>query len=240
MKGKTALHIAARAAMLSAGGALAGLGSGLVKAEPAANTLPSGETVTAGEAKITRDGRVMTVDQSSNRLITEWQDFSVGKDAHVEFVQPSSSSSALNRVTGSRPSEIFGSISANGEVVLVNRAGIHFADGSNVNVGSMVASTLDIADEDFLKGRMHFAGGQGAAGIVADGEINVGKGGHVALVAPTIEQRGTIEAQAGGVALAAAESVELTLGGTGLVSMKVERGALDAAIDNGGVIEAGL
>jgi filamentous hemagglutinin family protein len=215
-----------------------GFASQWVAAAPAPETLPSGEQVTAGAANIGRDGRVMTITQKTERLITEWQDFSIGRDAHVEFVQPGVDSSALNRVVGSKPSEIFGSLSANGQVVLVNQAGIHFGNGSQINAGSLVASTLDIADEDFLADQMRFAG-SGAGTITADGEINVAEGGYVAMVAPTIEQRGTIEAPSGNVALAAAEAVELTLGNTGLVSFKVERGAYDAAIDNAGVIDVG-
>ncbi|MEX0374847.1 two-partner secretion domain-containing protein, partial [Spiribacter pallidus] len=234
----TALHRAARVAMVSGSVAALGLAGQWAKAAPAAGELPQGERITAGDATIGRDGRVMTITQRSDRLITEWQGFSIGREAHVEFIQPGRESAALNRVTSGRPSEIFGSLSANGQVLLVNQAGIHFASGSRVDAGSLVASTLAIADEDFLADRLRFAGGS-QAGIVAEGEINVAEGGHLALVAPTIEQRGHIEAPSGGVALAAAEAVELTLGDTGLVSMKVERGALDAAIDNGGVIEVG-
>ncbi|MBS3786380.1 MAG: filamentous hemagglutinin N-terminal domain-containing protein, partial [Gammaproteobacteria bacterium] len=232
----TALHRAARIAMVSGTVAAAGLASQWGKAAPAPDTLPGGERVTAGNATIARNGQVMTITQGSDRLITEWQNFSIGQDAHVEFVQPGADSAALNRVVGGRPSQIFGSLSANGQVALINQAGIHFASGSRIDAGSLVASTLDIADADFLADRMRFAGGSGA-GIVAEGEINIAEGGYLALVAPTIEHRGTIEAPAGTVAMAAAQAVELTLGDTGLVSFKVEKGALDAAIDNGGVIQ---
>ena len=110
----TALHRAAKAVMVTGTLAAAGFGTPWAKAAPASDTLPNGERVTAGEAKMVRDGRTMTISQSTDRLITHWQDFSIGAEARVEFVQPSSSSAALNRVTGGKPSEIFGSLSANG------------------------------------------------------------------------------------------------------------------------------
>ena len=62
----------------------------------------------------------LTVNQNTDKLITNWSSFNIGKDATVQFVQPSSTSSALNRVTSSDPSYIFGTLQANGKIILIN------------------------------------------------------------------------------------------------------------------------
>ncbi|MEX0448647.1 YDG domain-containing protein [Spiribacter sp. 221] len=207
-------------------------------AQPLADQLPEGGTVTHGSAAMERTPGALTIRQGSERLITEWQEFSIGRDARVEFIQPSADSAALNRVVGVRPSEIHGSLTANGEVLIINPAGIHFASGSTIDVGALTASTLNLSDADFLAGNRRFAG-TGAGAITAEGEIKIGRDGWLTFVAPLIEHRGNITAPSGQVSMAAGEAVELALDADGLVSLKVTQGAIDAAIENGGAIEVG-
>ncbi len=107
-----------------------------------AQVLPSGGVVVRGAGTIQVDGKSMLVNQSTARMVTDWTSFSIGSDASVRFVQPSTSSVALNRVLGDQPSAIFGSLSANGHVYLQNPSGVLFAPGAQVNVGSLVATTL--------------------------------------------------------------------------------------------------
>ncbi|MXD18262.1 filamentous hemagglutinin N-terminal domain-containing protein, partial [Escherichia coli] len=81
-----------------------------------------------------------------------YDSFSIGKKEKVRFVQPSASSVALNRVRGKKVSEILGRLESNGRIFLVNPNGVFFGPSSQVNVGSIVVSTLDLASKDFLNG----------------------------------------------------------------------------------------
>ena len=89
----------------------------------------------------------MNITQTGQRGLIEWQSFSIGAGARVNIVQPGAQSVLVNRVTpGNAPaSEIYGQLSSNGRVFLVNPAGITFGAGAQVNVGSLVATTLDLA-----------------------------------------------------------------------------------------------
>src|SRR5690349_153008 len=123
----------------------------------AATDLPTGGNVISGTATISTPGAgVMQIDQSSQRAIINWDSFSIGVGAHVNFSQPGASSVALNRVVGGVPSEIFGRLTANGQVFLTNPNGVLFAPGASVEVGSLVATTLSISDHDFLAGTYRF------------------------------------------------------------------------------------
>ncbi|MEY3548063.1 MAG: hypothetical protein RLZZ552_430, partial [Verrucomicrobiota bacterium] len=144
----------------------------------------------------------------------------------------------LNRVTGSEASVISGALSANGNVFLVNPNGVLFNAGAQVDVGGLVASTLSIRDNDFLAGNYVFEGA--GAGIIANhGRLTAvgdGGGGVIALLSAQIVNDGVLTADRGQVLLGAGDRITLDLGG--LVGLSVERGALQAVIDNGGAIRA--
>ena len=94
-----------------------------------AYALPTGGVVSAGSASIGSGAGTTTINQSSQNAAINWQSFSIGQGEAVRFVQPNSSSVALNRVLGSDPSSILGSLSANGKVFLLNPNGILFGQG---------------------------------------------------------------------------------------------------------------
>src|SRR5688572_9273344 len=172
-----------------------------------AYALPAGGTVSAGGASIAGSAGTMTINQSTQNVAINWQSFSIGQTEAVQFVQPTSSSVALNRVLGADPSTILGSLSANGKVFLVNPNGILFGKGAQVNVAGLVASTMNIADADFMAGRYKFAGaGNGA--VVNQGAINA-DGGYVALLGASVSNEGVITARLGTVALAAGSATTL-------------------------------
>src|SRR3954453_14856617 len=108
------------------------------------------------------DGATMTGHQCSDQAILNWKDFNIGADKTVIFDQPSATASTLNRVWGPDASTIAGHLRANGQVYLINQNGVIFADGAQVNVGSLIASTLDIKDSIYLGGLL--AGNVGALG----------------------------------------------------------------------------
>ncbi len=142
----------------------------------------------------------------------------------------------LNRVLGADPSSILGTMSANGKVFLVNPNGILFGKGASVNVGGLVASTLNITDSDFMAGNYKFSGA--SQGSVQNlGSISAA-GGYVALLGANVSNDGIISAQLGTVALAAGNAITLDVAGDGLLNVTVNQGALNALVQNGGLIQA--
>src|SRR5215469_3844251 len=136
---------------------LSALGLGAL-APLAALANPTGGQVVGGSATIsTPSANTTVINQGSERAAINWQQFSVGGNEYVQFVQPNSSAVVLNRVIGSNPSSIFGSIRANGQVFLINPNGILFAPGASLDVSSLTASTLNISDTDFMAGRYVFS-----------------------------------------------------------------------------------
>ena len=179
----------------------------------------------------------MIVDQQSHKLITNWESFNVGAQEGVTFRQPDQNAIALNRVIGNEGSSILGRIDANGQVFLVNPNGVLFGQGAQVNVGSLVASTLNISNEDFKAGRYVFAG-DSAAQVGNAGSIQAAAGGTVALLGAQVGNTGTIQATEGSAALAAGGNIRLHLDKGSLMYLQIDKGAVDALAHNGGLIQA--
>ncbi|HEU5059195.1 MAG TPA: filamentous hemagglutinin N-terminal domain-containing protein, partial [Kofleriaceae bacterium] len=199
--------------------------------------LPAGGTVVGGQAAIATQGAAMTVEQASARAAIDWQSFNIGSQASVTFRQPSASAIALNRVLGTSGSEIYGRLSANGQVFLLNPNGVLFGRGAQVDVGSLLASPIDLSPADFMAGRYNLSGG-GSGSVVNRGSIRTAPGGYAALIAPSVLNEGTIDSPGGNVTLAAASAATLDFMADGLVRIRVDRGALAAEVANHGVITA--
>jgi len=202
----------------------------------AAQAAPFGGVVAAGTAAISTSGTQTTITQGSSNAIINWQGFGIAAGEGVQFKQPGSNSVALNRVIGSDPSAILGNLSANGKVFLVNPNGILFGKGATVNVGGLVASTLNIADSDFMGGRYAFSS-PGRGGVVNEGTIQA-DGGYVALLGADVRNDGAISARLGSVALAAGQTVTLDVLGDQLLQVTVDRAAVETAVRNGGLVQA--
>ncbi|MGZ2744554.1 two-partner secretion domain-containing protein [Burkholderia stagnalis] len=208
-------------------------------AASSAYALPTGGEIASGKADFatSADGKTMSINQHTDKLITNWQDFSVGGGERVSFHQLSNQSIALNRVIGTNGSQIHGQIDANGKVFVVNPNGVVFGAGAQVNVGGLVASTKNISDKDFLAGTYRFAGASGQS-VENVGTITTAEGGSVALLGARVSNTGVIRAQAGRVALGAGEAFNVNFDGNGLLNLQVEGGAMDAQAHNGGLLKA--
>ena len=220
---------------LAATGLVGALMSQLALAAPAPDALPTGGAVVAGQAAISQSGSAMTISQDSNQAILNWQSFNIGSNASVNFQQPSSSSVALNRVIGSDPSAIYGSLTANGQVFLVNPNGVLFGQGARVDVGGLVASTMDIRNEDFLNGDYRFTRDGSTSAVNNLGELY---GQYIALLAPEVRNEGVIIAQQGTAVLAAGEAVTLNITGNQLVGVAVEQASIDTLVQNKHLVQA--
>ena len=201
-----------------------------------AYALPEGGQVAAGQAAITTAGSTMTIAQQTAQAIINWQNFGIGSGEAVHINQPNSQSMLLNRVVGSNPSEIFGQLTANGQVILVNPNGVFFRPGSSVDVGGLTASTLNIANEDFLKGQLRFAG-DSQNQVINAGTITA-QNGYVNLLAKEVVNEGIIAAQTGSVNLAAGSGMSLDYNGDGKMTVAVTEGAYQSAVANKKLIQA--
>ncbi len=155
----------------------------------------------------------------------------------MDFVQPDASAIAVNRIADTNGSQIFGHLNANGQVFLINPNGVLFGQGAQVNVGGLVASTLDVNDSALGSSSLSFSG-TGKGKVTNLGTINVTGGGYVALLGNQVSNQGAIHAQLGSVALAGGNAVTLNFGGDKLVSVRVDQSALNALAQNGELIEA--
>ena len=107
---------------------------------------PQGGTVAAGQGKISKPNANTTlINQQSHNLSIDWQSFNIAQKELVHFNQPSKAANALNRIHDQNPSQIFGSLTATGNVFLVNPNGVYFSPTARVSVGALTASTLDIS-----------------------------------------------------------------------------------------------
>lgn len=216
--------------------ALVTLGTSAWALDPGA--LPTGGVISSGSGTISTSGQAMTVTQTSQRMVADWQSFNIGEQASVQFEQPGTNAAALNRIHDLNPSQIMGRLSSNGQVFLLNHSGIVFGRTAQVNVGSLVATSLDMADSDFMAGRYVLKGTAGAGTVLNQGTIEDGKGGVVALIAPKVSNEGTVKAERGSALLASGNRVTVDFVGDGLISYVIDEGAVDAQVSNSGLIKA--
>ncbi|MDO9113995.1 MAG: filamentous hemagglutinin N-terminal domain-containing protein [Polaromonas sp.] len=202
-----------------------------------AYALPTGGVVAAGGASITSGASSTTITQSTANTVINWQSFGIAAGQTVQFVQPGSTSVALNRVLGADPSSIMGNLSANGRVFLLNPNGVLFGSGASVNVGGLVASTMSLSDARFMAGDYTFTDA-GSGSVVNQGNITAADGGYVALMGKTVSNQGVISARLGSVALAAGNAVTMDVAGDGLLNVSVSQGAVNALVENRGMIQA--
>lgn len=117
---------------------------------------PTGEHLISGTVELMREGPLLHIHQTSDQAILEWDHFSIDALETTQFIQPSSTASLLNRVTGPLPSTIEGTLKANGTIYLINPQGLIL--GGRIDTAHFVASTFDIPNIDFLEGRLQFQG----------------------------------------------------------------------------------
>ncbi|EAV0977669.1 filamentous hemagglutinin N-terminal domain-containing protein, partial [Salmonella enterica] len=201
--------------------------------------LPTGGQVVGGQGSISTSGNQMTIHQQTQNMATNWQSFNIGKNNTVQFVQPDSSSVALNRVTGASGSQIMGTLKANGQVFILNPNGVLFGKDARVNVAGLVASTKNINTADFMKGQYTLSGeGNPGAQVINQGSLTTTKGGYIVLAGERVSNSGSVSAPSGKVMLAAGKTVTLQLDNGGLTSVSVDGSVVNALVENRGLISA--
>ncbi|NPC59373.1 two-partner secretion domain-containing protein, partial [Caenimonas soli] len=152
---------------------------------------PSGAQAIHGQASLSRQGANLLVTTQNgagtSHSAINWQSFSIPGGSTTHFQQPGATSLSINRVVGSNPSAIFGTLSSNGRLVLVNPSGIAVGAGAVVDTAGFTASTLRMSDADALAGRLVFGGDGLASGTLSvDGKI-LARSGDVVLIAPNVQ-----------------------------------------------------
>ena len=217
-----------------------------------AAALPTDGHVVAGQATIHQVSPTsLSVTQTTDKAILNWNSFSIGANEGVRFLQPSMHSIALNRVIGVDPSVILGHLQANGRIFLINPNGILFGAGAQINVGGLLATTLQIRDDDFMAGRYLFAQDplKGLKTVVNHGTIHVSDNGYVVLMAPGVSNEGVIVATLGTALLGSGQKFTLDLMGDGLIRYAIndkvlrqvigpDGKPLSSAVSNSGSIQA--
>ncbi|MEZ0295718.1 MAG: filamentous hemagglutinin N-terminal domain-containing protein [Candidatus Methylacidiphilales bacterium] len=203
---------------------------------------PTGEQVVAGQGNFNRNGSTLTVTQGTDKMIVNWQQFSINPWETTRFVQPSVHSSALNRVVGGDPSSILGTLQANGSIYLINPNGIVVGSGARIDAGSFLASTLDVSDSQFMAGgAMNFLG-PSTASVQNLGVINA-TNGDVILIGQEVINHGEINAPNGTAGLAAGNDIVLMPshggGAEGRLSVRVKESELGIRKREKGVTNTG-
>ena len=198
--------------------------------------LPVNGQMAAGKTTISSpSSSTMHIVQESNQAIINWNSFGINKGESVNITQPTCQSTLLNRISGNTPSQIFGTLTANGQIFLVNPNGVLFAPGASVNAGGVVASTLGIRDSDFLSEKYMFFKDGPAGSVINQGSINAG---FIALLGTSAENAGSMIASKGVAGMAVGEGITLSFDPYRLVAIKVDQATYNAQIKNSGLIEA--
>ena len=226
-----------RRALLGGVGIVAA-GAALVGTSSPASALPQGGEVAAGAADIAKSQAEMAIYQATENAVINWQSFNIAANERVNIYQPNAQAALLNRVLGGNPSEIFGTLSANGRVFLVNPAGVLFAPGAQVDAGSIFASAMNITNADFMAGKYAFVGTPNDGKVINRGTLRAADAGAVALLGKDVVNEGVIVAKKGAAVLAAAEAVTLDFAGDGKVAVVPTKAALEESVTNKGIVEA--
>ena len=193
--------------------------------------LPTGEQVInngGGTLSFDRNtANTLQITQSAGRAIINWNNFDINQSELVKFIQTAGNNSVtLNRIGGNAATQISGALNANGNLFLINPAGIVFNNGAQVNVNGLLATTLNVDDATFMNNNtVGFAGASNSASSIKNmGEIKAG--GAVYLIAPEVDNQGTITGTAvasrvGKVVLGAGDKFDVKFDSTNLVGFQI-------------------
>ncbi|HTB85540.1 MAG TPA: filamentous hemagglutinin N-terminal domain-containing protein [Candidatus Sulfotelmatobacter sp.] len=171
---------------------------------------PTGMTVVSGSATALNSGSQLSI-TTSRSAVLNWSSFNIASGEKTVFNQPSVNSVVVNNIGGQSASQIYGSLQANGIVVLLNSSGFYFGPNSFVSAAGLVVSTASFTPPQNSGGAWEFNGPPPLASIVNYGQIKIGNGGDCFFIADQIENHGTVEADGGGsVQFAAGQTVTLS------------------------------
>ncbi|MCH7742157.1 MAG: filamentous hemagglutinin N-terminal domain-containing protein, partial [Proteobacteria bacterium] len=227
------------------------LASGLMASQlllaPLAIAGPEGGVVVSGKGSVTSVSPLEThIAQESQNLLMNFDSFDVGVDESVLITQPNAAAWFVGRIVGGSPTAIFGNITANGRIALVNPRGVIFGETSSISAASVFASSLDLNTDDLFSGEeITLQAVTGAGGYVINhGLISASLGGEVTLLGETVANTGVILATLGHVNLASGSRAVVRFGSEQLIGIEITAEVLEnnaglrAAVSNTGTINA--
>ena len=221
---------------LLASAAVPGLVAAMGSVAHAGSNLPTGGQVVGGAATIGQTSATqMQITSTTGRSAISWNDFSIGSGYGVNVTQPTGGTQ-LEQVRGTNVSQIFGSLTSNGSIVIANPNGIWFGASAQVDVAGLTASTAHATAADIQNfengGSLNLSQpGSANAAVVNQGNITISNAGLAAFVAPGVRNDGIIQAKLGTVQLSSGTTATLDFYGDGLVSIAVTGQTLAQAID---------
>ncbi len=199
---------------------------------------PEGGTVTSGSANISAQGNILTIKQNTPQTFIDWRGFNIAPNETTQFQQPSNQATAINRVTSNNPSNIAGTLTANGNVILINPNGVLFNKGSKVDVNGLVTTTASSDHLNIKDGKLVLdKAGNKDAKIINNGTITAKEAGLVGLVAPTVENNGIITAKLGTVHLASGDGVTVDFSGKNLINITLSDSVSKQIVKNTGTVK---
>ncbi|HEX2579347.1 MAG TPA: filamentous hemagglutinin N-terminal domain-containing protein [Rhabdochlamydiaceae bacterium] len=195
--------------------------------------------VAAGSATIEQPDAKTQLIHAADKTAINCKRFNVGKDETVYFVQPGPKAKVLCRVTGKEASIIEGNLKADGRLFIVNPSSIYFRETAKIGVHSLIATTLNISDEDFVKGNHRFFLEEGAKDSVIVNKAQIAAAQDVVFMAPQILNRGVIKAALGRVECLGGELITLNFEGDNLISFAIDEPLKKGFIEQAGKIESG-
>lgn len=227
-KGLTEFFLSRRTSVHWSVGALLGLMSPLcLVAKPVGLEIQSGKATCSSSHSNT-----FQINNSHNAIL-HWEDFSIAQGEKVQFIQPSSQSAVLNRVTGPNASQLLGVLKSNGTVFLINPNGVYIGGSAHIQTAGFLASTADITNEHFLKGEEMLFSSPGSGEVINQGHIECPRG-DIFLIAKTVRNEGVLSADH--VSLAAAQEVLIRPEGNHRVVVRLDME--EGQIENSGTIQA--
>lgn len=199
------------------------LSLGMLGATPAlADSLRSDTfDVVSGAATKAVEGTTTKITVTQDHTILKWQKFGIDANEILNFIQNNANSAVLNRVVGGDVTKILGKLQSNGKVFIINPAGVIFGDKATVDVAGLVASTLDITDDNFKANQLVFEQEKSSqetqqtekvAKILNQGVITVSNSGNLALIGGQVVNSGILKAVGGTVYLLAGKSITIASG----------------------------
>ena len=193
---------------------------GAILCTSSAYTNPVLGNIASGNVSIQQSTNTTTIHQSSQQAIINWQSFNIGQGQATHFQQPAGGI-ALNRISPTQgPSSIYGVLTATGQIILINPAGIYFGPSAVVNVGGLIATTANISNANFLHGNYQFLNA-GPGSIINAGQLIAAEHGLIALVGSNVTNTGLIQANLGHVVLATGSAFTVNFDGNDLINFSV-------------------
>ncbi len=207
--------------------------------------LPTGWEVIEGNVSVDITDNIMTITSTTDRAVINYITFDLASGETINFVLPNAEASILNRVIGGDITTIAGSINSNGRLGIVNTAGIYMANTAQIQSAALLASTLNISNDDFFSDVLSASKNpDNIASIINEGEIDITKGGYALFVANSIINTGNIIAEDGTIHMAVGDKVTFNLSDNSSIKVTIDQeisqmvDALNTAIINHGNVQA--